>query len=416
MSDRSVHVVLVIYIGALKNARLTSPIDATCIAASTQHTNKLTASGLLIGSPEGIRYLDPAQATKKDIAGILIKTNTAILKHITSLEVTEDGSHNTLWFTNKSGELGYIRAQENDFSNGQSALLLPANMASSFTVCTAQPSDTNGNVAWQMLIANDRRGNLTLLQQASDTGLWRPEPFYSPSSTENYEIESYTISMKVHSEDGLPLVSGQAFIASASAVDATLNGLRCTLNPDGAWYDIDETGSLDFIVPTQSLGGQSLEIIQLKDQEGNAVALKKSKDSFVYDPSLKPMLKMQSKIAAMKDSKDLAKLAGPSVASEDLNQAFTCLKQLGTAYQGMPRDGTSTLLKGAKRASSIAEATSAQVQDVSMDWWHWLKQKIGGAVNWAVNTAGASRPKFEVRYVADNFHRCCMEVRLRAWW
>jgi hypothetical protein len=315
---------------------------------------------------------------------VLIKAALSILKDIRSLDVTEDGGYNTVWFTNRSGELGYIRAEQNNFSAGQSALVLPANQATSFAVCTAQPSTTNGNVVWQMLFSNDRNGNLALLQQASDTGLWRSEPFYIPSNTENYEVESYTITLKIQSDDEMPLISGKAYIASASAVEATLNGRNYTLDPDGAWYDVDETGSLDFIVPTDSLGGQSLEVTKLKNGEGKTVPM----PSFVYDPAMKPMQKMQDKLSVMKSGSELNSLVSGTVSKKELDSALDCFRTLGTAYKSMPRNGTSTLLKGAKRASAVAEATSVKVKDVAMDWWQWLKNKVSDAVDWVISKSG----------------------------
>ncbi|KAL9106679.1 MAG: hypothetical protein Q9227_008331 [Pyrenula ochraceoflavens] len=367
--------------------------DAECIASMFQDTPRGLASGLLVGSSEGVRQVDARNVDEKQNPGTLISANTVSLKSIRSLEIAQDGICSTMWFTNSLDELGYIRTQHGDFSSGLGAMVLPAKQASSFAVCTAQPSDSNGNVAWQMLISVDRQGSLRLLQQASDTGIWRPEPFYMPSNNTNFEVESYTITLKVSGADSLPLTSGRAFVASASSVEATLNGVSCTLTPDGDWYDVDDAGSLDFIVPTQSLGAQSLEITKLVDSQGNKVALPQR---FVHDPAMKPMQNMYNKMKSYKDAKELAaaktgdgsSLFTNTPDSKDLEGAVKCFQTLSDAYAKMPRDGTSTLVRGYKRAEAVAEATNAKVEEVSMDAWHWLKSKIHDAVDWFVDTAG----------------------------
>lgn len=349
-------------------------------------------SSLLIGSSEGIRYLSPSQAVKKSEIGSLITGHSTPLKNIRSLEIAQDGEFSTAWFTNSLDELGYIRAQKNDFSNGQSALVLPAKQASSFAVCVSQPSPSNGNVSWQMLMSNDRQGNLKMLQQASDTGLWKPEPFYVPSNTENFEVESYTITFKIQTDEGLPVASGKAFIASASAVEATLNGMSCTVTPDGDWYGIDDSGSLDLIVPTQSLGAQSLTVSKIVNSDGEPIDTK----PFVHDPSTKPMQKMHEKLASFEKVEDLARakteagapLISGSPDSNDLSQALKCFNILGAAYARVPRDGTSALVKGFKRAELVEEAAAVKIEELVMDKWQWLKEKVRDAINWAVDTAG----------------------------
>ena len=325
------------------------------------------------------------------MAGKLITLGSEGLKDVRHLEVAQDGEFRTVWFTNRQEELGYIRTHNSEFSSGHSALILPAKKASSFA-CVAQPSQSNGNVAWQMLMSLDRQGNLTLLRQANDTGIWKSEPFYVPSNTENFEVESYTITINTRKEDGMLVASGRAFIATASAVEAKLNGLSCTLTPDGGWYDIDDSGSLDFIIPTQSLGAQSLTISKLVDGDGKAIDTK----PVVHDPSAKPMQKMHEKLASFKDSKALAQAKTGTGASlfasapdmKELDGALTCFKTLGQAYTKLPSDGTSALAKGFKRADAIAEVTAVETTELAMDGWEWIKKKAHDAVEWVVEAVG----------------------------
>lgn len=329
---------------------------------------------------------------KKTEAGNLITGRGTLLNNIRSLRVAQDGKYSTAWFTNMRGELGYIRTQNNDFSKGQSALILPEDRVRSFAVCTSSPSVSNGNVAWQMLVSNDSLGNLQLLQQASDTGIWKPEPFYVPSNTDNYEVESYTITFRVQDNEAMPVSAGKVFIASASAVEATLNGLSCTLTPDGDWYDMDDSGSLDFIVPTKSLGAQSLTMSKVKGSSGEMIQI----DPLIHDPSAKPMKEMHEKLASFEDADHLRKaetklgqpLFSGSPGTAELSGALACFNTLKAAHASLPRDGSSGLVKGFKRAEAVAEAVNIGAQELLMDAWQWMKEKVHQAVDWVVDTAG----------------------------
>jgi hypothetical protein len=376
----------------LELTRNYAPIDATCIASVHGPGDKNRATALFVGTKTGLLYLSPKQARKRQPKGENLSTTLPFSGGIRRLETAQDGNYATLWFTNADNELGYLRGKDMAFSNGHSAMLLPAGQATFFSACVSRPTSGNGRVAWQMLVAGGTAGNLTLLQQASDTGLWRPEPFYRPSAAENVEVESYTVTIKLESRDGTPLVSGSAFVASASAVDGTHNGERRRLTTNGDWYKADGSGMLHFIIPTTTLGGQTLRVTELRDLKGNEVEI--GAEEFMYDPSAKPMEVMRRRLESFKSTRDFAQATtqtgkalfeGPDYKEReaDLTHALRCFEKFHGAY---------TRLQSGQPPPPSTENQVEAGGDSYMDAWHWVKTLVSNAVDWVVDTAGEFYP------------------------
>ena len=177
-----------------------------------------------------------------------------MFQSLKSLLVAEDRSAVSVWFTNKHEELEYLRGTDADLQHGIASLLVPQGQASSFAACISSPDLPTGSNTRQLLITNDTQGNLLLLEQSSDIGLWRKTPLYAPSSAVCTEVSSYTITIKASDTRQEPISRGWVLISAASTVSAIVNGRNVLVTQAAEWYETDSKGSLDFIIPTDSLG------------------------------------------------------------------------------------------------------------------------------------------------------------------
>jgi hypothetical protein len=369
------------------------PTDARCIASVFDARGR---SGLLIAAPDGLHYLNASEATSKDKPGKIIQA-TNLMKNIISLTARQDGKYVSLWYSNQNAELGYLRTTSDQLDGGVATLLLPAGQATSFAACISQPDLTNGQVAWQMLLSNDSVGNLTLLEQASDSGIWRRTPFYAPSNVANILVQSYTVTLHAKDSKGAPLKGAKIFIEASSSVAAIHNGQSTIIPQTGAWYQSDSNGTLNFIIATETL-----KIARIQAKDGTSIAW----NTMTFDPAKKAMQQFSGKVASMKTAVDFRgqkTQKGESIFGKDfpdndtLGQALGVLGKLNNAYGEMPADGSTV---GAAPAPAIHEVNLMvaapqphlvgrnTVADEFWDAWEWVKNKVRDAYDWVVEKIG----------------------------
>ena len=365
------------------------PTDATCIESYWDPRNR---SALLIGASEGIRMLSPSESVSKIATGVVISTDSTT-KNIQDLVVAQDNNQLSLWFRNQGGDLCYLRAASNQLTQGTVVKLLPKGKASSFAACVAQPDPTTGQIPWQMLVSNDNNGNLTLLQQALDSGLWRPAPFYTPSNTENIPIQSYTVTLKTLDAKGNPIKGGSMFLTPSSSVDLIENGRHGVLPESGRWFDIDFSGSVHLIVPTDTLASQALKIISVLDSSRQAQII----TPLSFNPAQKAIDTLNAKVANINNADDLKNARTSSgkpvfdqaLDSDTANASIAALKNLQIAYSNLPADGSIATANTSAVVLTSAAPTSIGLGDLLGEGWHWVKEYVKSALNWIVKKVGS---------------------------
>lgn len=80
-----------------------------------------------------------------------------------------------------------------------------------------------------------------------------------------------------------------------------LNGSAVTLTTNENWYSTDTQGTLNFIIPTESLASQVLTISGLRDFKGVDINVPLA----IFDPTKGTMNKMGSNLNSFQDSGDL---------------------------------------------------------------------------------------------------------------
>ncbi|KAG9758073.1 hypothetical protein KCU73_g4084, partial [Aureobasidium melanogenum] len=351
---------------------------------------------LMIASSEGIRYLTVADSTSKDRPGKLILTGD-IYQSIRQLFVAQDKEDVTIWFRNAKDELGYARAKVSDIERTAiSALLLPAGMSSAFAPLVSAEDGKTGLAVRQMVVSNDRQGNLCLLEQSGDLGLWRKTPFYEPSSVEPTPLKSYTVTMKAKDSKGTSLSYGSLRASASSSISAILNGRNILLTSIPTWFDCDQSGSLDFIIPSDGLGAQELKIEAVREQSGEVLEFTEVR----YDPSQKPLEAMHAKLMeassvekfrALKTQSGQALFDANIKNDEKLMQATrSCLQTVTGAYNSMKLSPGSVPQKSSDTETLIKtmRAVECNFENALMDGFYWVKEKISEATDWIIKAAG----------------------------
>jgi hypothetical protein len=316
-----------------------------------------------------------------------------------SLKVAQDPSgHLSIWFTTTKDELGYIRTNLESLSSGvlpKPELLLPSGEATFIAPLITGPSTVEGDV-WQILIAGDNKGSLTLLEQASDLGLWRQKPFYSHDDESLYEVPSYSVTIRALDETGAPVRDGSVEMTAASGVTGQLNGEQVTLGQFSDWYATDFEGVLNLIIPTESIASQTLTITALKDSNGQRL----NTSSMVFDPSKKVVDRLNDKIddiASIEQLKEQKTQSGELLfdtsdmpSDEDLTNGLGCLRELRKAHKELSENGDLKYNDIPITALRAAPAAPAALDPLGlvMDAWNWIKHKISEAAVWIVKKTG----------------------------
>lgn len=277
---------------------------------------------------------------------------------------------------------------------GNPVLLLPAGQASTFQPLLQEAQGAEGAVLVQSLIINDSQGNLSMLTQASDTGLWQNEPLYVSDSRKTYEISSYTTRILLRDEHGAALKSGRAFITAAAVAQATCNGRRVNLSQSGSWFPADDSGEITFITPTRDIGTPAMTVEKLKNGSGQDMTFK----SVIVDPA-KKVLDRLSHINENYDFSNALTQSGKKIfdggsapSKETLKSAASCFKQLNMAYTALPDNGASiATAAGAlsvKSAVLITRTVLEEIGDVLWDAWHYIEERIKDVRDWIVEKVG----------------------------
>jgi hypothetical protein len=346
-----------------------------------------------VSCADGLTYFDTDSAAEGGILGQLVSTSP-LFQSCRQLTIAQEGSRLAIWTVNSADELGYMRTDRAQFHKGTPVLLLPAGQASTFQPLLQETPGAESSVTVQSLIINDSQGNLSMLTQASDTGLWQNEPLYVSDSRKTYEISSYTTRILLRDEHGAALNSGRAFITTAALAQATCNGRRVNLTQSGAWFLADESGEITFITPTRDIGTPAMTVEKLKTANGQDLTLK----PVIVDPA-KKVLDRLSHInedydfnnATTQSGKKLFE-SGSAPDKETLKSAASCFKQLNMAYTALPDNGSSiATAAGALSVNSatiITRTALEKVGDVLWDAWHYIEQKIKDVRDWIVEKVG----------------------------
>lgn len=307
--------------------------------------------------------------------------NDECLTGARELHVSQAGRNLSLFCINAQDELAFLTTTLASLRSARAAPILPAGSVTSYCALLAA---TKGSVH-HSLICNDSAGNLTFVQQALDTGIWRHEPFFVEASGEMTPFESYTTTVTVRDAQKNPFINGRVQIQTSSMLPVIINGRSTFLSPAGAWYDLDNAGELGMIIPTKTITSQPITIKGLRDANAKAIELPET----MIDPASKVVSRMSSLDSekALLDSNLWEGSSQPS--GDDLKAAAKCFSAMKEALKELPKDGKQ-VAKFALAANGTP-SNAIKTGNIFMDAFLWVRSKVKQATNWIIRKAGMSK-------------------------
>ncbi|KAG8529029.1 uncharacterized protein KY384_006719 [Bacidia gigantensis] len=269
-------------VGAKSPSRASQLINAGASSIATI-TDRFGRSSLLVGCTAGLQFFTCSQATDRTQTGTLL-TSDPLFCSPSILRIAQDQDSVVIWSLSGQKTLGYTAVSASAMGSGTPCPVLPSTSFTGFSACVSSPSPQSGPAISQTLIANDTVGNLSLLQQFSDSKLWRSQPFYVAASADVMAVPSYTITISTTTGVANTSTSNGNIIMSASSSNNVIcNGSAATLTTAPTAYPLDDAGQLHLIVATDSIAAQTLTLSGLKDAQGKDLSV----GTTYVDPSRK---------------------------------------------------------------------------------------------------------------------------------
>jgi hypothetical protein len=250
----------------------------------------------VVGGDVVTRYKYKEYTNPKSKGTTMIQSNTALDPR--DLYTAQSGDHLNIWYTTSTSAVYYYSTTTKSAATGDLIQLLPKGRGGQISHLLS--SNNAKSVMVKTLVSVDEGGNLTILQQASDTGMWEAHPFYITSYRHNMEIDCFTLRIAAHSDSAAPDQNPQRcslHMMTSGYVRALLNGTTITLDEKGAWFDADETGVVTLILPTADLACHTLRVTGFRARNRSEIS--------VDVELLNPSRKLNGKLAKIKTGKDL---------------------------------------------------------------------------------------------------------------
>ncbi|KAI5461885.1 hypothetical protein BGZ63DRAFT_424737 [Mariannaea sp. PMI_226] len=319
-------------------SEMTCPNGAVSIDSYINPTTTYTE--ILVGGDVVTQFNYRQYCIGSGIGTPIVTGDTAL--GIKTIHASQSEGIITMWYTTITNAVHYYTAPLASISSGQLIPLLDDGQGDQISTMLAA-KEPDGELMVDTLLAADGAGNLTMLQCASDTGIWQTVPFYAPSDANNMEVPSFTLRFKATSDDPTqPVADCQLHIISSGAVQVLANGSSATIDKEGKWYTADPFGVVSVIISTSDMSSFTFQVDQFQAAGGSPVA--------VQVAVLNPNSKLNEKLAFIKTKDDLLNaktqtgdplIAPGSVSPEDAEQAASMINQLNTnqmlhGQPGMP--------------------------------------------------------------------------------
>jgi hypothetical protein len=269
------------------------PPTASSIASFVDFTSDSNDPSLVLALNEGLHLYASRYTTEN--ADPIVLTKAPCFIGAKDLLIAQDNLQLSVWAHNYRDELGYLSGTIENLSQARTATLLPDGRATAFTALKSRAEGPSP--ATHTLLATDQAGNLTLLQQALDTGIWRDEPFFVEQGGNLKEVQSYTLNVVVTSVGSKATANGMIRLKSSFTQTVTIDGRLTTLDTRGTWCRLSAESGIILIIQTMRITCQPLEVLEVKIMAGDL--LKVASDTLI-DPS-KEVIKGLSSLTTLDD-------------------------------------------------------------------------------------------------------------------
>lgn len=302
----------------------------------------------------------------------------------------------TVWYTTTDNSAYYFAAQSDSMENGILVPLLPKGKGGRLSgLLAASPTSSNStssDILIHMILSVDSAGNLTLMQQASDTRIWRTRPFYAVSHTKNMELSGYTLRIQAVSDDTTErheLAGCQLHLVSSGYLRAVVNGRLETLSREGDWYQADMSGALCILSEATDIASTSIHVVGFRPSSGSA-------DQIINAPGLDPTAKITQKLSGIKCGSDLLNAKTQTgkrlvdlhtVDSKDAEKVAASIVTL-LAYFQHKTYAQSLASKAGARA--LQKFFLDGIVESIWDVFEYVEEKATELAEWVVHKAGRS--------------------------
>jgi hypothetical protein len=329
-------------------------------------TDSTTSSSKLLAAGGKALYIFPT-IRKGEKSSVL--SNDPMYDGADELYVAQAGEHISIWFKNREQILGYHRGDytaDNKFKAKPPIPLTTAGQAAQYAPIIDPKSKS------QRLLVADNAGNLTLKEQAVDSGLWKDTPFLVPHPTKYLEYVSYTVHIGVTDKSGAPLANTKLLLACSDWVTVTVNGQTFAISTLGVAVSTDARGTLTIIVPSSDIFAYTFVVKDLPETHNFSTTTSIDPTTKVFD-QLKGMTLQRLRDARTADNKPVI---DPSVSDADLQKAAKAISDM--------HDVKKTIQERAVDGIARAPAADGLVGDF-WDAMHWIKERWDHVADWLVH-------------------------------
>ena len=381
LSRHQVHVVLAY------SVKTNPQLGATCLASYVDLDKK--SSVFLVGGDKITQYTYDDYKKSKAVGTTLSMDPPSELKDI---HTDWENDQITIWFTTLTDAAYYYAASTKSIDDGTLVQLLPDGAGGQMS--SLLYSDDAQSVLVRTLVSVDEAGNLALLQQASDTGMWEARPLYVSSDRDNIEVDSFTIRIKalsdVVNDENQYTLGCSLHIAASGYVRVLRNGKAAFLNQGGDWFEADLAGVVTIIIPTADMSCQTLTIDQFKALNGNVTPLDV--------PVINPSSKLNDNLAFIKTGQDLLNaktqsgkplIAPGTVSQADADNAASMIQQLNAMQMTMHLSGSSASQASSSNDPVVQAKAESTDSDPSLwDFFLFLYEKAREVESWFLQAVG----------------------------
>jgi len=287
--------------------------------ALSTFTNKDGFTDLLVGGQELYHFQASKLLSNESMYDTI--SQSGVFQSIRQLYVAQVSTALSIWAASSDDGVGYLRADA-ELTNVQ----LPVQVI---------PDGQGGNFApfispsgKQEFIVSDMDGVLSLFEQDTVLGLWKPVPLFTPALETTVQVRAYTSQITIADGNKLPMVNSEVVLKSSGSVTIIANGQQMTIDPSGTPVRTDHSGLLTLIIPTEDIHSYEF-FVQAPGGKGPV---------FMVDPTEKVNQEL-SKIQTGKDLEDARLqdgsklLAGTKLNSKEIEQAAKAIVAILSAHR-----------------------------------------------------------------------------------
>ncbi|EJU00471.1 hypothetical protein DACRYDRAFT_109190 [Dacryopinax primogenitus] len=237
--------------------------------------------------------------------------------------------------------------------------------------------------ASQSLVVMDTTSMLTIMEQPSDTYVWKTTPFLVKQLDKVIDFSAYTSRVLIVDSQGWPQ-GNKPFNISTTAgwLTVIINGGSSLLGTDAIQVTTDSNGAITIIFPTSDLDAYELRV---QDASGSSIL---GGQTFIFDPSDK----VQTKLKAITTGDDLRNaktadgtpiLQGSTASPDDIDNA-------GKWIGEMSNQAIEAIQLARAQGTMLAADIDISASDIFWEGWNWVCETADSIKDFVVETSGAA--------------------------